>query len=231
MARYRDRDWLELMYHGREHTQAEIAEFCDVSPRTIRKYMNEHDIPTREVRGRNHGLYGSERREETRERISESMAGREFDGDWREKLAEAKRGVEVGEETRRRISESLTGLERSWETRERMSESTSGEANPMWKGGHTGYYGPGWSRARRRAVHRDRVCQRCAHDGEERQLEVHHIIPVRLFKQSEFAELPEAHQLPNLVVLCRSCHNEVEHGESEFESGIDAPPDVEWPEG
>jgi transcriptional regulator with XRE-family HTH domain len=100
MARYRDRDWLELMYHGREHTQAEMADRCGVSPRTIRTYMDEYGIPTRGVRGRNHGLYGRSRDEETRKHISETLEGREYDEEWRERLAEAKRGAEVSEDSR-----------------------------------------------------------------------------------------------------------------------------------
>jgi len=231
MARYRDREWLEVMYHGREHTQAEIAACCDVSPRTIRKYMDEHGIPTREVSGRNHGLYGRERDGGTREKIAETLEGREYEDAWRERLAEAKRGSEVSEETRKKISESLTGIERSWETRERMSESTKGEANPMWKGGHTDDYGPGWRPARRRVRDRDKVCQKCGHDGSESQLEVHHIVPVRLFDRSDVTDISEAHDLSNLLLLCFDCHRVEEHEESTFESGIEPPPDVEWPEG
>ena len=206
MARYRDREWLEVMYHGREHTQAEMADQCGVSPRTIRMYMTEHGTPTREVRGRNHELFGRERSEETREKIAGALESRAYEDAWCERLAEAKRGGEV-------------------------SESTKGEANPMWKGGHTDNYGPGWRTARRRVRHRDEVCQRCGHDGSATQIEVHHIIPVRLFDQSDATDISEAHDLSNLVLLCFDCHRIEEHEESTFESGVEPPPDVEWPEG
>jgi hypothetical protein len=49
MVRYRDREWLDVMYHGREHSPAELAGCCGVSPRTIRKYLDEHGIPTRDA--------------------------------------------------------------------------------------------------------------------------------------------------------------------------------------
>lgn len=227
MARYRERDWLELMYHGREHTQAEMADRCGVSPRTIRKWMNEHGIPTREVSGRNHGLYGRERGDETKEKIASTLEGREYEATWRERLAEAKRGSEVSEETRAKISESLAGLERSWETRERMSESTKGEANPMWKGGvshHYIHYGSGWSEARRRVRERDEVCQECGDDGTDTYLDVHHIVPVRKFHESDSADIADAHDEGNLVLLCRSCHARAELGQIEFESTLEHSP-------
>jgi DNA-binding transcriptional MerR regulator len=226
MARYRDRDWLELMYHGREQTQAEMAACCDVSSRTIRKYMDEFDIPTREVRGRNHGLYGRDRSEETREKISGAREGREYEDAWRERLAEAKRGNEVSEETRAKIAESLTGIERSQEPRERMSESTKGEANPRWKGGvsdHYVNYGSEWSAARRRVRERDEVCRECGEDGTDRYLDVHHIIPVRRFRDAESVCIADAHDARNLVLLCRSCHGRAEIGQLDYESGIDPP--------
>ena len=226
MARYRDREWLEVMYHGREHTQAELADQCGVSSRTIRKYMNDHGIPTREVSGRNHGHFGRSRDAETRRKIAETLEGREYEENWRERLAEAKRGSEVSEETREKIASSLTGIERSWETRERMSESTKGEANPMWKGGISEryvYYGSEWPAARRRVRLRDEVCRECGEDGTDRCLDVHHVVPVRAFHRSESANVADAHDERNLVLLCRSCHARAELGQLDFESGIDRP--------
>jgi len=201
MPRYRDRDWLELLYHGREHTQAEMAACCDVSARTIRKYMDEHGIPTRKVRGRNHGLYGRRRSEETRTKIADTLEDREYEDHWRERSAEAKRGSEV-------------------------SESTKGEANPMWKGGVSDHYidyGSEWPAARRRVRERDEVCRECGEDGTNRYLDVHHILPVREFRNAESASLADAHDTRNLVLLCRSCHARAELGDLEFASGIEPP--------
>ena len=79
---YHDADWLRGRYHEDGATQQEIAEECDVSPRTIRTWMQRHEIETRDVRGENHGLYGQERSEDVKERISKTLDGldgREFD--------------------------------------------------------------------------------------------------------------------------------------------------------
>jgi 5-methylcytosine-specific restriction endonuclease McrA len=87
-----------------------------------------------------------------------------------------------------------------------MSEATAGAENPNWKGGYSPRYGSGWAVARKRALDRDQVCQHCGHDGSDDRLEVHHIIPVREFREASKANLSDAHQLDNLVVLCQRCH-------------------------
>jgi 5-methylcytosine-specific restriction endonuclease McrA len=222
VRRYRNGWWLYQKYHREGWTQRAIAEECGVSPRTVRKYMKRFGIETRGVEGENHPLHGEEREAAVRERISETMAGREFDEETRAKISAAQEGVSLPAETRRRISESLTGLERSRETRRRMSESSRGEDNANWQGGGVRGYGPGWQVARDAVRDRDRVCRACGHDGSERRLEVHHIVPVRRFRDDPDAELSDAHDLRNLVLLCRSCHVEAEYGDL----GFDPPDDL-----
>lgn len=90
--KYRDPGWLEREYHDSGRTQKEMADECDVSPRTICDWMNRHDIETRDVEGENHGLYGEERDEETRQAISASLTGREYPEEWRERITEAQTG-------------------------------------------------------------------------------------------------------------------------------------------
>lgn len=220
---YRDAHWLRRRYHDEGATQKELAEECDVSPRTIRDWMNEHDIETREVRGENHGLHGEERGEAVKRKISATLEGREFDAEWRRRIAEANRGRTVSEEVRDRISAALSGRTKSYETRRKMSESTAGEANPNWRGGYDGRYGPEWGPARDAVVERDEVCQNCGEDGHERQLQVHHIIPVRAFRESQDASLADAHDLSNLVLLCTQCHGKADYGLLGLESGIEDP--------
>lgn len=222
--RYHDAEWLREKYHEEGMTQAEIAEECGVSPRAIRKWMKRHDIPRREVKGENHPLHGQERDESVKQSISDAYRW-EYPDEWRKRLREELTGNEIPEDVRRRISESLTGMTRPDETRRKMSESTRGEANPRWKGGVDPYYGSEWSMARRKARRRNEVCQNCGAGDETARLEVHHIIPLRLFEQSDIAEKNDAHDLSNLVTLCRACHMEAEHGDLSFESGIDSPDD------
>jgi 5-methylcytosine-specific restriction endonuclease McrA len=220
---YRDADWLRRRYHEGGATQQEIAEECGVSARTIRTWMKEHDVETREVRGENHGLYGTERSEATKQKISETLQGREFDATWRARIAESNRGRTLSTETRERISAALEGVPKSKTTRERMSQSTAGESNPNWRGGYGRRYGPGWGPAREAVRKRDEVCRHCGEDGSTHQLHVHHIVPVRAFRESVGASLSDAHDLSNLVLLCTPCHGKADHGRLGLESGVDDP--------
>lgn len=222
-ARYRNGWWLETKYHEEGLTQREIADECEVSPRTIRKYMKRLGIETREVTGENHGLAGKERDPVTKQKISKALRGREFTEQARERMAEAREGTTVPATAREKISEALTGRSKSLATRRKMSQSRKGENNPQWKGGGSGKYGPEWSFVRQQVRERDKVCQNCEHDGSVHRLEAHHIVPVRLFNQAEDTTIEDAHELGNLVLLCRKCHWMAERGELEFESSLDSP--------
>lgn len=209
---YRDRDWLDEKYHGEGLTQREIAEECGVSPTTIRKQMKAFGMETREVKGENHGLYGKERSEEVKERISVKLKGRSFSEETRQRISDALSGKTTPPEVREKISRSLTGLMRPMETREKMSRSTAGENNPNWKGGYEYRYGEGWTPARDRVLERDEDCQNGGEDGSNHELHVHHIVPVRFYRETEGLRLGDAHRLENLVLLYNRCHGKAEHG-------------------
>lgn len=227
---YRDPDWLEDRYHGDGLTQREIAEECDVAPVTIRRWMKRHGIETREIAGEHHGLFGKERSEETRKKIAETLEGRKFSDETIERMSTAAQGKQTPIGVREKISESLTGIKRPIETRKKMSRSTAGDQNPNWKGGNYAHewYGPGWAHIRESISDRDRVCQHCGHDGAETRLEVHHIIPIREFREGDEGTIEDANHESNLILLCERCHGRAEHDlidiepvESELES--DAP--------
>lgn len=222
--RYRDPEWLRTRYHREELTQREMAERCGVSPSTVRKWMRRHGIETRDLEGENHPLYGEEREESVREQIAETMTGREVSEETRKRMAESHGGAEVSEQTCERISEALRGRTLPEETRRKMSEATAGEANPNWRGGYSRRYGSGWATARDRVRERDGTCQNCGHDGSDRRLEVHHVVPVRAFRNATDAAVEDAHDEENLVLLCRRCHRRADHGNLGLESGVD------WPE-
>lgn len=120
-ARYRDPEWLREKYHGDGLTQREIAEDCGVSPRTIRKYMTEFGIETRDVAGENHPLFGEERSEETKRKISETLEGRTFSEETRSKISTAQRGRSLPESVRTKIADSIRGLSRSEEPVDRRT--------------------------------------------------------------------------------------------------------------
>jgi len=211
---YHDPEWLEEQYHGQGRTQKGIAEECGVSPRTIRKFMKKFEIETRELVGENHPQYGTTRSDETREKISETMQGREFTDEWRDRISEAQRGVKLPNEVRRKISESLTGISRSDLTRKKMSASTAKVKNPMWIDGRTSdaWYGTEWHWASKEIRREQDECSNCGEDGSNHHLDVHHIVPIRFFDCDVSARVSWAHQEGNLILLCRPCHKKAEHG-------------------
>lgn len=221
MKRYRSGHWLEVKYWDEGLTQREIAEECGVSSSTIRKYMSQYEIPTREMRGENHPMFGRERTEAEKEKISNALSGRSFSVETRRRMAESHEGNEIPEAVRERIAASLEGTTRSAETRRKMSESTAGVNNPNWRGGYSHRYGAGWSVTREKVRKRDEVCQHCEHDGSDRRLEVHHIVPVRVFRQADDLAIEDAHREENLVLLCKRCHGRADHGLIEFDAPLE----------
>lgn len=90
-----------------------------------------------------------------------------------------------------------------------MSENRCGENHHQWLG-EGGEYTGNWWKARREALKRDDYrCQNCGKSAEDmgRNPDVHHIVSVRSFENSQ-----NAHQLKNLISLCRSCHRHAESG-------------------
>lgn len=86
-----------------------------------------------------------------------------------------------------------------------MSQNNTGENSPTWLGGYEPYYGESWHQARRSAQERDKCCADCGATPEAlgRELDVHHITPLRKFGKDRHLE---ANDLSNLVCLCNVCH-------------------------
>lgn len=78
--RYRDPDWLHQRSHHDALTQREIAEACDVSSRTIRNWMNRHDIETRTVEGEDHDSTGKNAGTTSNERYRKHCRDGSFPG-------------------------------------------------------------------------------------------------------------------------------------------------------
>ncbi|MFB6179345.1 MAG: HNH endonuclease [Halorientalis sp.] len=124
----------------------------------------------------------------------------------------------ICDETVERYPSNVTGevtvcsenCRRTW-----LSEEFTGEGHPNWEGGDTGPYGKGWAAVRRQALERDDYeCQLCGTTKAEigRNPDVHHIVPVRLFAESDGFTKTDAHFLENVVSLCIDCHRKADFG-------------------
>lgn len=97
------------------------------------------------------------------------------------------------------------------------AKNWTGQDNPCWRGGHPPYYGANWLRQQRDARRRDgHQCQLCGIPESEcrRALNVHHIVPFRLFGVERSRE---ANALSNLISLCDRCHM---YAERPSQSGV-----------
>ncbi|WP_458207539.1 HNH endonuclease [Haladaptatus sp. NG-SE-30] len=98
--------------------------------------------------------------------------------------------------------------------RDWLSKRFSGSKHPNWNGGGNPEYGTGWNEVRRNALERDgHRCLVCGSTREElgRNPDVHHIVPVRWFIESDDHTLTDAHFLDNVASLCSSCHRKAEY--------------------
>lgn len=95
---------------------------------------------------------------------------------------------------------------------DQLGEMT-GSDNPAWEGGEvTNRRGGNWSRIAELIANEDGECAICGvknelyKDKHGRRLDVHHIVPRRMFDDAR-----EAHMSENLITLCRQCHMGVEN--------------------
>jgi len=73
-------------------------------------------------------------------------------------------------------------------------------------------YGPNWQKIRERVRARDDYkCQMCGKPENNRQHDVHHKIPFRMFRdENGYIQHERANQLDNLTTLCPVCHKKAE---------------------
>lgn len=93
------------------------------------------------------------------------------------------------------------------------NENRRGDGSIHWKEGVYSLYTGGWGTHRREALERDQYrCRECGmsdaahHNTYDRQLEVHHITPLRTFDDPA-----DAHYLDNLLTVCKECHMQIEN--------------------
>ncbi len=169
----------------------EMADMAGVATSTIRRQMENNDVPRREL-----GVLTERAREKISRKMSEIKSGRPKSEKWkksasrnrkgntpseatRKKISEALKGREFSEEHKRKLSEGRMGKDNPFygchhteETRKRISENQRGEngywygktgpIHPRWVGGAAKYYGPNWRYQKKKALKRDKhVCQRC----------------------------------------------------------------------
>lgn len=211
MCDYKDREFLIEEYVRKEKKLSEIASNFDISPQAVHYWIKKHGISRRDDR-----LESKEWMEEKYldEELSTIEIGEIVDEShgkvhyWLQQhgiitrsISEAKSGTKFSKNHRKNLSESLKGV-------------MEGDEHPQWEGGYDDYYGINWEEQKKKALKRD---EECVHCGATKDLIVHHIVYMRLFKKWDTPKEEDANILSNLATLCRSCHSVLHnhpHGES-----------------
>lgn len=177
------------LYITQRLSTREIISILRVGNHTLLRWLDDYSIPKR--KGGEAVKTQWENNPERRKRQSENIKSKIESGRMdRYRLVTFSR-TETG---RRKIAESKTGSNNPM-------YGKFGELNAGWTGGKVTYRGKGWLSAREQARRRDGYkCQKC---GATKHLEVHHIVPYRLTQDNS---------LDNLITLCHTCHEKVEHG-------------------
>lgn len=196
--RYQDRQWLREQYVEKRRDQQDIADECNVAETTICHWLARLDITD----GESLATSACETCGEEFRYYPSVRDGQFCSNDC------------AGKPRRRQVELTCSGCEETFERRQSLdteycSMACWGQDNRVET---SGYYSTHWIKQREKALVRDDYrCTVCGiHDEEHRRrfgrgVEVHHIVPVRLFKIWE--KPPEhAHLLRNLVTVCRTHH-------------------------
>jgi 5-methylcytosine-specific restriction endonuclease McrA/predicted transcriptional regulator len=189
---YHDEDTLRELYVERGLSSMDIADRFGVSYAAITDSLRRNGIEVRSTKATHRQKAPAELRDadELRRLYHDEELS---DGDIADRLGVTQSTVTVWRQRHEIESRDPPTGEDHW----RWSDSTESI-----------YYGENWHRQSRRARERDdHTCQICEYepDDDERQLDVHHIKPVRTFDEPE-----DANDLENLITLCRLCHRKWE---------------------
>lgn len=190
-----DSDRLYHLYHEEQMSLREIASEVGCTSATVLRWLEEHNIDTREVGGQIDSILKDP---ETIEFLY---------------VESGKSALELADRFNVSKSFVLDCVDRGGIEYRHRCGAEAGESHWNWKGGRETYYGPNWFSQRNKALDRDEwTCRRCGMENDEHKSEfgghglcVHHI---RRFKS--FEDYREANKLSNLLTVCIPCHAEVE---------------------
>lgn len=188
---YHDEEFLREQYVERGRSSMDIADQFGVSYKAIINSLRRNSIPVRST-------------EESHRRKAPDQLR---DGDKLRELyhGEGLSGHKIAE--RVGVTQPTVALWMHRHGIEARGRGLAGEDNPRWcEDSESLYYGANWYEQSRAARDRDgNTCQVCGHSPGGKNLDVHHIQPLRTFDEPE-----QANRLGNLITLCRPCHRKWE---------------------
>jgi len=199
-----DGEWLREQYHDLEKNAAEIAEMLECTEGTVRRWRDKHGIERRSMD------------DILRAKYTPDVL---LDKEWlREEYVNKERtAMDIADDLECTFI-TVSRWVREHGIEHRNYWTPSGTDHPEYKEDkdHPSY-GPNWGRTAAAVRKRDdQQCQRCGMGDEEHKeqfgcsLTVHHITPLREFKQECGIDYSKANDESNLIALCLSCHGKLE---------------------
>jgi transposase-like protein len=182
-----DPDWLREQYVDEKKTAYEIAQELGCSDVNVYYWMNKHGL---ETRSEHNGQLLAD------ERLADKSWLREkhYDDQWSYRKIASECGVHPSSV-------------QQWMERHGLEYQAKKED----------YYGPNWDEQREARLDRDGwECVVCGmtnaeHEKEyNRELNVHHIRPLRKFRDGDSIDFEAANAIENLITLCGPCHHKWE---------------------
>jgi len=197
-----DESWLYQQYHEKEKSAAEISRMLDCTDHTVRRWLDKHGIEKRSLKEVNRAKHTPD------ELLDESWLRKQY-------VEDELTVIEIAE----KLGCSQAPVSR-W-VREYGIEHRnirSGKDHPHYNENKDEVsYGPGWMDIAAQVRERDNhSCQRCGMENSEHiekygnGLTVHHIKPLKQFKEGEEIDYSEANDTSNLITLCYICHDKLE---------------------
>jgi len=196
---YKDKEYMIEIYVNKRLSAKECAELCGCHENTILRWLQKHGIETRyQPSGELNPMWGKKREKH-----------HNYNSEKKECPNCGKGFIVPAGEAERRITCSWKCRNEWWVKTGKMA----GENGPNWKGGIDKRRGANWDEARQIVIKRDRNrCIMCSATRKEKRIDVHHVIPYRLFDNDKEANNPN-----NLVCLCVSCHMKADRTYSQME--------------
>lgn len=190
-----EKDELKRLYCEEHKSTIDLSERFGVAPGTISNWLRSYDLRVR-TKAESLAQYVPDR-------------GKLRELHWEEEM------------TLKEIADHFDanhGTVNGWFTRRDIPTRTyTGEEAARWQGGYERYYGPSWPEQRQKRLKMDGwSCVVCSLSNDEHiekhgnGLHVHHIRPLRQFKEPEGVDYESANEIENLITLCQVCHNEWE---------------------
>ncbi len=185
---------LSLAHKGKTHTVSAETRKKISAANKGRKYSEDKKT------------YGRVVSEETKRKLSKSLAGRKLSQEHKNNIGKVNKGKTISQEHKEKLRKANTGKKLSFETKKKLSDLNKGKKHPRWKGKTTQFDITNtleYSEWRKKVFKRDNyTCQECSKN--KCYIEAHHIKAKCTHQELIF-------DVNNGLTLCQACHRKTDN--------------------